>query len=190
MACSHGIDITKLWKIPPPMKGFQIQPALGQWFVQYRVAPCSWAGSTEFQDYEYFASTGGKNAFSITLTMRNGICNTIKAPVFFTHQPGVMLVKDPLGNNFSGKLIYTAIDYKSFQIIYVCTKMSVFGDKCDDALLSVQTRMVKPDGQTIANINNALKGIFGVTVDQLQRVVHSKSCTQKQTPFMPKSKWW
>ncbi|KAL4233794.1 hypothetical protein ACF0H5_008472 [Mactra antiquata] len=69
--------------------------------------------------------------------------------------------------------------------------MSVLGDKCDDSMLSVLTRMVKPDGKTITKINNALMEIFGVTVDQLQRVLHSKPCRGKQTPFIPKPiQWW
>ncbi|KAL4233796.1 hypothetical protein ACF0H5_008474 [Mactra antiquata] len=191
IACSHGIDRTKLWKIPSPMKGFQLQYALGRWFVQYRVAPCSWEGSNEFQDYELFDSLVSKNFMSVIFTMRNGVCNTINASAFLTSQPGVIMLKDPLGNNFSGKLIYLATDYMSFKIIYICTRMSVLGDKCNDAGLSVYTRMVKPDGKTIAKINAVLMKMYGVTVDQLQRVIHSKSCIDKQTLLNHKAtQWW
>ncbi|KAL4233793.1 hypothetical protein ACF0H5_008471 [Mactra antiquata] len=184
------MDRTKLWRIPPPMKGFQLKPALGQWFVQFRAAPCSWEGSNEFQDYELYTAPVDKNTLSATLTMRNGVCNTISAPIYLTSEPGVMLVKDPVGNNFSGKLIYPATDYKSFAFYYVCTKMSVFGDKCDDAMLCVHTRMRKPSGKTVAKINDALIRIFGVTVNQLQRVIHTKSCRMNKIPFIPTPQKW
>ncbi|KAL4231958.1 hypothetical protein ACF0H5_009535 [Mactra antiquata] len=177
---SHGFDRTRLWKIPPPMKGFQIQPALGRWYYQFRIAPCSWSGSNEFTDYEVLMTLQGKSTIVFSRTMRNdGICNTVTSKAYLTSQPGVINIKDPLGNNFSGLQIFTATDYKTFSITYTCTKKSVSGDKCDDAMVNVRTRMRKPGLQVIQRINNALMQLWGVTLEQFQRVLHSKPCFYK-----------
>ncbi|KAL4223555.1 hypothetical protein ACF0H5_017025 [Mactra antiquata] len=167
----NGLESSRLWNIPSPVNGFRIQPLLGRWFVQYRKAPCTWGGSNEFSDYETTFQLDGKHNLFTTMSMRNDVCNTINSRAFM-QSPGVYIIKDPLGNNFSGKLVFAATDYKTYHITYLCTKMSVLGEKCDDTSLSVKTRVPHPDHKIIARINHALNQMWGISVDHLQRVNH------------------
>ncbi|KAL4231339.1 hypothetical protein ACF0H5_008918 [Mactra antiquata] len=182
ISVAKGMDETKLWRIPPPIKGFLWEPSSGRWYYQFRKSPCSWSGSNEFTDYEMLLRTEGKNSMLMTLTMRNGVCNSANHRMIFM-SPGVYTTKDLLGGSFSGTYIYVAGYYKTFFIVYGCTKMSVLGDKCEDASIDVRTRIRYPDKAVIAMINDALLQLWGITVDELQRVKHIESCFQKK-PFI------
>ncbi|KAL4232235.1 hypothetical protein ACF0H5_009809 [Mactra antiquata] len=189
IAVANGMDETKLWRLPPPMKGFQWEKALGRWYYQFRKAPCSWSGSNELTDYEMFISKRSKNSLWFALTMRNGVCNTINhSPIIVS--PGVHTTKDPTGGGFSGVYVQVAGDYKTFMIVYGCTKMSVFGDKCDDASITVSTRMRFPDKKVISMINDALMQLWRITVNDLQRVKHIQPCFQNKPPVQLNQKWW
>ncbi|KAL4232269.1 hypothetical protein ACF0H5_009843 [Mactra antiquata] len=171
----NGFDQTKLWKIPPPMKNYHVPSGLGRWYYQFNQAACSWSGSREYSDYEIFLEPESKNSLLFTLTMRNEFCNTIKGRSYII-APGVFTAKDTVGNNFSGTYTVVAEDPKTFSISYGCTKMSVLGDKCDDASLKIKTRMPFPSKKVIAQINRELKRIWGITVNDLPRSLFRKSC--------------
>ncbi|KAL4232234.1 hypothetical protein ACF0H5_009808 [Mactra antiquata] len=67
---ANSMNEQKLWRLPPPMKGFQWEKALGKWYYQFRKAPCSWSSSNEFTDFEAIISKPGKNSLLFALTMR------------------------------------------------------------------------------------------------------------------------
>ncbi|KAL4231340.1 hypothetical protein ACF0H5_008919 [Mactra antiquata] len=186
---AKGMDETKLWRIPPPMKGHQWETFLGRWYYQFRKSACSWSGSNEFTDYGALITRESKNTIWFTLTMRNGICNTINHRGILI-SPGVYTTKDPTGGSFSGTYIIVAGDSKTFGISYGCTKMSVLGDKCEDASIAVRTRIRYPDKAVIAMINDALLQLWGITVDELQRVKHIESCFQKKQNMQLNKQWW
>ncbi|KAL4231341.1 hypothetical protein ACF0H5_008920 [Mactra antiquata] len=187
---SNGIDETKLWTFPQAMKDFDWQQNLGRWYYQFRKVPCSWSGSDEFTDYEAFIIRENKHTLLLTLTMRNNeICNSIAHRATFKSNLGILKIKEPLGIGFSGIYFLVAGDYTTFGITYGCTKLSVFGDKCDDASITVRTRMRFPDKKVIAMINDELMRLWGITVDDLQRVKHIKSCIQT-IPYSPSYKKW
>ncbi|KAL4223715.1 hypothetical protein ACF0H5_017182 [Mactra antiquata] len=184
VALSQGVDKTRLWRTPPPMKGFLLNPSLGRWFIQFRSAPCGWEGSSEFRDYETTLIMDGQNIIARE-TMRNDVCNTVTSNLYLRSPPGVFTVKDQLGNNWSGSYVIPATDYKTFSITYGCTKVSTMGDKCDDPWLSVKTRMPNPGPKVVAMINDALMSLWGITVDHLQQVQHQQSCLTKKGPHLP-----
>ncbi|KAL4231402.1 hypothetical protein ACF0H5_008981 [Mactra antiquata] len=164
----YSIDITKLQKIPQPMKGFQEKLILGRWFFQFRKPPCNWPGSDQLSDFELTISNKDKKRLLFTNFARNdGLCTMFPSNAYKGTTPGTYLVKDPLGDKFSGYMVIPATDYKTFLVGYVCIKMSTFGDKCDDVLIAVRTRMVHPDKAVVARINFVLMHLWGITVDEL-----------------------
>ncbi|KAL4231401.1 hypothetical protein ACF0H5_008980 [Mactra antiquata] len=183
-ATGYGIDNTKFWKIPKPVKGFEDRLVLGRWFFQFRKAPCTWSGSSEFKDYETLISIYDKKIVMFTNFVRNdGLCTMFPSKGYKSTVPGTLVVKDPLGDKYSGLLVFPATDYKTYLITYVCVKMSTFGEKCDDALISIRTRMVHPDKTVIARINFVLMQLWGITVDELVRIQHGKSCYSKKYKY-------
>ncbi|KAL4233792.1 hypothetical protein ACF0H5_008470 [Mactra antiquata] len=188
LALTEGIDRTKLWTVPKPMNGLNPQGLLGHWFVQYRISPHSWPGSDELTDYEINLTHAGKNTMMMTLTMRKDVCNTIHAKMYIK-PGGVMTLTDPIGNAFSGLVVIPKVYYDSFCIFYICTRMNVQGKKCDDALVSIETRMPLPNKDVIARINQALISLWGTTVDQLTPVRRKQSCLAETHMFPPRAKW-
>ncbi|KAL4234549.1 hypothetical protein ACF0H5_006190 [Mactra antiquata] len=176
VAFAYGLETTRLWQQPPPMKGFNIMPFLGRWFVQFRKAPCSWAASNEFTDFETYMTRPNKNTILIKETSRNEICNSATSLLYPGKQPGVFVVKDPLGDNMSGSYVVVATDYKSWSLTYGCTKMSVSGNKCQDPWLSVKTRMPHPKPVVLAQIDKAMWDLWRAALTDLQPVRHRQSC--------------
>ncbi|KAL4221781.1 hypothetical protein ACF0H5_020035 [Mactra antiquata] len=170
VASANGMDNTKLWKIPPPRVLWHQNPGL--WYVQFQSVACSWSGGRELTDMEVFVRPETKTNLLFSFESRNGLCNKINFMVYLTSQIGLYKIKDPVGSGFTGVYVLPAGDNKSFLISYGCTKMSVFGDKCDDGSIYVMTRMRYPDKKVITKINKALVQLWGITVKELQRVMH------------------
>ncbi|KAL4232268.1 hypothetical protein ACF0H5_009842 [Mactra antiquata] len=176
----HGMDETVLATIPVPMKKFDLSQSLGRWYYQFQKAPCSWSGSSEFSDYEIFLSAENSKSILFTLTMRIDICNQITGRAFINPQPGVFRSKDSIGNVFSGLYVIVAEDPKTYSIVYGCTKLSAFGNKCEDASITVKTRVPFPNKKIIAQIYNVLMAVWGISIHDLQRVPFRESCVKQQ----------
>ncbi|XP_045159288.2 uncharacterized protein LOC123524838 [Mercenaria mercenaria] len=165
----------KLQIIPAPMPGFNERATLGRWFQQFRMTGCGYSSSDRFTYYEQDLRPFGDALHSFD-TWRNGICNTLTTRYLRTG-PGVYTVKDPIGAIWSGTAIVAASDYKTFKIVYGCSKISTMGDRCDDPWLQVFTRSPKPGKRTIARIDYVLRGLFDISISELPRIRQVRPCS-------------
>lgn len=87
-------------------------------------------------------------------------------------------ISSKLGDSFSGRLAVAATDYKTFVIYWGCTKMSSFGDRCEDPWISIATRNRFPSPKVVNIIENILRARWGIFLGELQRISHTarKSC--------------
>ncbi|KAH3788376.1 hypothetical protein DPMN_166514 [Dreissena polymorpha] len=78
---------------------FKIEWALGKWFTQSRQEPCSWKGSADFQNMELNIVLDPKNGiiYDHSMWRVGNRCVYVTFDVHQTKQPGVLLIKDPLG---------------------------------------------------------------------------------------------
>lgn len=77
------------------------------------------------------------------------------------------------GGMVSGKSIVVATDYKRSLILWGCTQFAVIGDECVKPYAGVMTRSPKPDPLTIVMVNDKLKSLWGITVNDMRKVVHT-----------------
>ncbi|KAL4232142.1 hypothetical protein ACF0H5_009717 [Mactra antiquata] len=181
---TDGVDQRRLEKIPPVMKGFNVQGIYGTWYAAFRVAPCGWSKSGDFEDYQLEFLDGGAKRMLVNLWARNTICSAFSGIAFATSVPGIYKIEDPIGDKFSGTFINVATDYKTFLIDYICTKMSLMGDKCDDALLNVMTRVPNyMSKDAVYHVNNILMSTWGLTLDQMPRMKQQQSCRVSKQHF-------
>ncbi|XP_053394394.1 uncharacterized protein LOC128555612 [Mercenaria mercenaria] len=175
LAYANGNGVKeKLQIIPPSMPSFNEMASLGRWFQQFRVTGCHYSSSDRFTYYEQNLVKFGKALHSFD-TWRNDICNTLTTR-YFTTGPGVYTVKDAIGAIWSGLAIIPATDYKTFKILYGCTKISALGNRCDDPRLQVFTRAPKPGKRLMAQIDYVLRGLFGITISELPRIRQLEPC--------------
>ncbi|KAL4231345.1 hypothetical protein ACF0H5_008924 [Mactra antiquata] len=187
---SNGFDSTKLWKIPPPMKGLKLPMLNGKWYVTYRHVSCSWAGSQVFSDLEVFLSTKSQKIMTISRTIRqNGICNIILSESRAALLPGTFLSRELLGNQLEGLEVVLSTDYKTYLIMVGCDRKVMSGNGCEDGYISVRTRMPHPNKVVKSRINKVLMKHYGTTVDQLLAVTHDRPC-KKQPVVCMNGNWW
>ncbi|XP_045202159.2 uncharacterized protein LOC123555630 [Mercenaria mercenaria] len=173
----HPGNVKERLKTPPlPMPGFNLQAWSGRWFFQYHKAPCSWAISEKFSDYTQFTELHG-NVALYHETMRNhDLCNSVTSSLRITG-PGVFIGNDPVGDNWSGKVIVVDTDYKTYCITWGCTKWSAFYNTCEDPWIYIKTRQMNPHRGVLRRIEMALYKLWGISINQLTRITHGRPCS-------------
>ncbi|XP_045201240.2 uncharacterized protein LOC123554889 [Mercenaria mercenaria] len=170
-------DVTERLKIPPvPMPGFNLLPWLGQWFYQYLKVPCSWAIAAEFTDFTHFTEVEGQNVINHDAMRNRGVCNTVTS-IFSITGPGEFIGKDVVGNNWSGRLIVVATDYKSFSVTWGCTKMSEFDNRCEDSYVFIKTRQLRTSARVLRRIDMVLRDLWGISARRLTKMPHGRPCS-------------
>ncbi|XP_052251779.1 uncharacterized protein LOC127858617 isoform X2 [Dreissena polymorpha] len=160
---------------PAPVVPFKIEWALGKWFTQSRQEPCSWKGSADFQNMELNFVLDPKKGiiYDHSMWRVGNRCVYVTFDVHQTKQPGVLLLKDPLGDIFSGESVIVAVDPHTFIIEWGCTKVSTTGQRCDDPWVSVHTRERFPSPKVLAKVDLALMQAIGVRLADLPRLSHA-----------------
>ncbi|XP_060565316.1 uncharacterized protein LOC132724464, partial [Ruditapes philippinarum] len=163
----------RLKRQPPPMPGFNLNAWLGPWSFHFLKAPCSWAIAEEFTDYTQLLEPGDNLVLHHETMRSRNFCNSMTS-VLSIEDPGRFYGKDLVGDNWSGKYIVVATDYRGFSIDWGCTKWSPFDQMCDDPYVFIKTRQRQLPQIVQSRIEYALQNIFGISTKELTRISHGR----------------
>ncbi|KAH3858118.1 hypothetical protein DPMN_100737 [Dreissena polymorpha] len=188
----HSSALSNTWQNrikqrPAPVVPFKLEWYLGKWFTQSRQEPCSWKGSSDFENMELnFVLDPKKNLlYDHSIWKKDNRCVFVTFDIIPSSKtPGAFMIQDPLGDVQSGECVILAIDPNKFVVEWGCTKVASIGQRCDDPWVSVHTRERFPSPKVFAKIDLALMTTVGVRLAELPRLSHSNMpCVLGQGKF-------